>query len=252
MNAFHRLHQLRMENDAAGFAMQEMKPRFDRLAGRHENGAAPVAVSAYQLFQTPVPIAAQLAALLGLNAVDPSTARVLEPSAGLGRLIDAILHPIQMPIAPAEEAEGINGGSEGGRVEVVAVEMEPVLCRHLYENYDSCNGEKTLYRRDFLTMKPAETGLFDAVIMNPPFHMRSDIKHILHALTFLKPEGKLAAICMEGPPRRRKGSMEVRRAGERDKALRPLASKWISLDPAAFKETGTHVQTAMLLIEMTK
>ena len=233
MNAFHRLHQLRMENDAAGFAMQEMKPRFDRLAGRHTNGAAPVAVSAYQLFQTPVPIAAQLAALLGLK---PS-ARVLEPSAGLGRLIDAILHPIQMPIAPAE---------------VVAVEMEPVLCRHLYENYDSCNGEKTLYQRDFLTMKPAETGLFDAIIMNPPFHMRSDIKHILHALTFLKPEGKLAAICMEGPPRRRKGSMEVRRAGERDKALRPLASKWISLDPAAFKETGTHIQTAMLLIEMTK
>jgi 16S rRNA G966 N2-methylase RsmD len=135
-------------------------------------------------------------------------------------LIDAILHPIQMPIAPAE---------------VVAVEMEPVLCRHLYENYDSCNGEKTLYQRDFLTMKPAETGLFDAIIMNPPFHMRSDIKHILHALTFLKPEGKLAAICMEGP--------------HRDKALRPLASKWISLDPAAFKETGTHVQTAMLLIE---
>jgi SAM-dependent methyltransferase len=222
-----------MENDAAGFAMQEMKPRFDRLAGRHENGAAPVAVSAYQLFQTPVPIAAQLAALLGLK---PS-ARVLEPSAGLGRLIDAILHPIQMPIAPAEEAEGINGGSEGGRVEVVAVEMEPVLCRHLYENYDSCNGEKTLYQRDFLTMTPTETGLFDAIIMNPPFHMRSDIKHILHALTFLKPEGKLAAICMEGP--------------HREKALRPLASKWISLDPAAFKETGTHVQTAMLLIEMT-
>jgi hypothetical protein len=233
-----------MENDAAGFAMQEMKPRFDRLAGRHENGAAPVAVSAYQLFQTPVPIAAQLAALLGLK---PS-ARVLEPSAGLGRLIDAILHPIQMPIAPAEEEEGINGGSEGGRAEeeeginggseggraeVVAVEMEPVLCRHLYENYDSCNGEKTLYQRDFLTMKPAETGLFDAIIMNPPFHMRSDIKHILHALTFLKPEGKLAAICMEGP--------------HRDKALRPLASKWVSLDPAAFKETGTHVQTAMLL-----
>ena len=223
-----------MENDAAGFAMQEMKPRFDRLAGRHENGAAPVAVSAYQLFQTPVPIAAQLAALLGLK---PS-ARVLEPSAGLGRLIDAILHPIQMPIAPAEEAEGINGGSEGGRVEVVAVEMEPVLCRHLYENYDSCNGEKTLYQRDFLTMSPKETGLFDAVIMNPPFHMRSDIKHILDALTFLKPEGKLAAICMEGP--------------HREKALRPLASKWISLDPAAFKETGNHVQTAMLLIEMTK
>ena len=86
-------------------------------------------------------------------------------------------------------------------------------------------------------MKPAETGLFDAVIMNPPFHMRSDIKHILHALTFLKPEGKLAAICMEGP--------------QREKALRPLASKWTSLDPAAFAETGTHVQTAMLLIEMT-
>ncbi len=125
MNAFHRLHQLRMENDAAGFAMQEMNPRFDRLAGRHENGAAPVAVSAYQLFQTPVPIAAQLAALLGLKSIQrrPSARAQRRP-----RPFDR-RHP-----APDTNAHR--------SAEVVAVEMEPVLCRHLYENYDLATGKR--------------------------------------------------------------------------------------------------------------
>lgn len=77
---FNRLHSLRMENDAAGFAFDELRPRFERMASRHENGSAPRAVSAYQLFQTPKALAERMALMLPIH----SGSRVLEPSAGLG------------------------------------------------------------------------------------------------------------------------------------------------------------------------
>lgn len=211
MNAdtFNRLHSLRMENDEHRYAMQEMAPRFDRMAGRHENGSAPRAVSAYQLFQTPPEIAARLAELLDLKP----GARILEPSAGLGRLLDAV-----KPFAPAE---------------VVAVEMAPQIAAELYaQDRDSQN--VTLKQGDFLSFTPAQLGTFDAIIMNPPFHMRSDVKHIQHARQFLKPGGRLAALCLKGP--------------HRSQALKPLASQWIELDSTTFAKTGTRVETVMMLL----
>lgn len=210
MKAFHRLHSLRMENDAAGFAMDELRPRFDRLAGRHENGTAPRAIAVHQLFQTPPDIAARLVGLLDLKP----RARVLEPSAGLGRLLDAL-----KPFEPSE---------------VVAVDIAPECTGELFRQDRQ---GVTIKQRDFLAVQQAELGLFDAVAMNPPFHMRADIRHIQHALTFLKPGGRLAALCMGGYLRR--------------ETLEPLASTWIDLPAGTFKETGTGVSTALIVIDNT-
>lgn len=209
MNAetFNRLHALRMENDAARYAQQEMKPRFDRMVGRHENGTAPRAVVAYQLFQTPAAIAAQLVALLNLT---PGM-RILEPSAGLGRLLDAV-----KPFAPSE---------------VVAVEMAQHCAGELFRQE---RAGVTIKQRDFLACSPEETGLFDAVVMNPPFHMRSDIRHIEHARKFLKPGGRLVAVVMDTPHRRA--------------AFESIASNWIDLPADAFKSEGTHVKTAIVVL----
>lgn len=210
MNAktFNRLHALRMDNDAAGYAMAEMRPRFDTMRNRHENGTAPRAVVVHQLFQTPADVAARLVAMLDLNLGQ----KVLEPSAGLGRILDAL-----QPFKPAE---------------VVAVEMAPDCARELFTQ-DRVG--VTIKQRDFLTVTPDELGLFDAVVMNPPFTMRSDIRHIQHARQFLKPGGKLAAICMDGHQRR--------------EVLGPLAAEWIPLHPATFKHEGTRVDAVMLLIQ---
>lgn len=204
MNPIHRLHALRMENDAAGYAMEEMRPRFERMANRHENGTAPRAVSAFNLFQTPPPLAAQLVSMLELKP----GARVLEPSAGLGRILDAL-----QPFAPSE---------------VVAVEMASQCAGELFKQERA--GVRIL-QRDFLTLTPAELGLFDAVAMNPPFHMRADVRHVLHARTFLKPGGRLAAICLDGH--------------QRERALRPLAATWTHVS-GAFGKEGTHVNTVVL------
>lgn len=197
-----------MENDAVGFYHDEIRGRFDSLKGRHENGTAPKAVVAYQLFQTPAEVAAMLIQMLDLNAYE----RVLEPSAGLGNLIKAII-----PFEPCE---------------IVAVDVNPDCAGELYRQ--NLAGV-TIKQRDFLDMTPADTGKFDAIAMNPPFHMRSDIKHVKHAMQFLKPGGRLAAICMDTHHRR--------------EAFESIASEWIDLPCGAFKESGTGVGTVMFKLE---
>ena len=206
-NTFNRLHALRMENDAARFAQMDMKPRFDRLANRHENGTAPRAVSAFQLFQTPPDLAARLVAAAGIK---PGW-RVLEPSAGLGRILDA-LKPCQCG-------------------EVVAVEMAANIAGELF-NQDR-DGVR-IVQRDFLTVQPDVGNLFDAVVMNPPFHLRADIAHILHAVKFLKPGGTLAALCFDTP--------------HRAAALKPLAATWEPIAAGTFGKEGTSVPTVLLTI----
>ena len=206
-NTFNRLHALRMENDTARFAQMDMKPRFDRLANRHENWTAPRAVSAFQLFQTPPDLAARLVAAAEIK---PGW-RVLEPSAGLGRILDA-LKPCQCG-------------------EVVAVEMAANIAGELF-NQDR-DGVR-IVQRDFLTVQPDVGNLFDAVVMNPPFHLRADIAHILHAVKFLKPGGTLAALCFDTP--------------HRAAALKPLAATWEPIAAGTFGKEGTSVPTVLLTI----
>lgn len=205
--AFTRLHGLRMENDAAKYRQQELAPRFAALAARKDNGTAPRAVSAFQLFQTPETLAARLVAALGGSV----RGRVLEPSAGLGRILDAIA---------------------GCPAETVAVEIAPQCAAELFRQE---RPGVRLMQRDFLACTVAELGLFDAVAMNPPFHMRADIRHILHARQFLKPGGKLAALCFDTP--------------SRAKALRHLCATWEPVEAGTFGKEGTGVATVLLTME---
>lgn len=218
---FNRLHELRMANDQAGFEMAELKPRFDRLAGRHENGSAPRAVVVHQLFQTPPDLASRLVALLGDI---PAGARILEPSAGLGRLLDALQ-------GGASVRASRLAGSLAPPIEIVAVELASDCARELF-NQDRPG--VTIKQRDFLTCTPADLGRFDFIAMNPPFTMRADIRHILHARQFLKPGGRLAALCFDTPSRHAK--------------LKPLCREWISIPAGTFKQEGTSVPTALILI----
>ena len=204
--AFDRLRTLKEDNEGTQALMDALRPRFAAYATRHEDGTAPQAVAAHQLFQTPAALAQRLAALI------PSDAQtILEPSAGLGRILDAL--------NPAAS--------------VTAVEISPDLCAVLYKQ---ARPNVTLLQRDFLTVQPDTLPQFDAVAMNPPFTMRSDIRHILHALKFLKTGGALVALCMDTP--------------HREKALRHLADHWEPIPAGAFRSEGTN--TATVLLRITK
>jgi protein-L-isoaspartate O-methyltransferase len=88
---------------------------------------------------------------------------------------------------------------------------------------------------DFLQCN-GQLGAFDRIVMNPPFANGQDIAHIKHALTLLNPAGILVALCANGP--------------RQQTELQPMADQWTSLEPGTFKESGTMVSAALLVIRV--
>ncbi len=204
-----RLLHLQDQNNAVGETMAAERGRFTALA---DPSAAPRVVSAFNLFQTPEPLAEQMADLLGDLT---GGARVLEPSAGLGRLL-----------------RGVRRSHDGP---VVLVEQSPECCRELYA-LTADDTQTTLLQGDFLTKTSAElVGPFDAVVMNPPFKQGRDIKHIRHAFGMITPGGRLVALCANGPRQRRQ--------------LQPNADQWHELAPDTFASEGTRVAVALLVMD---
>ena len=114
-----------------------------------------------QYYPTPVALVQRvIGSIYGLKGQ-----RVLEPSCGCGRFLDAL------------RAAG---------AEVVGCEVDPIrsaMCE--------AKGHRVM-RMNFLETSP--TASFDRVVMNPPFYGRHYAKHVRHALKFLKPAGTLTAI----------------------------------------------------------
>ena len=113
-----------------------------------------------QYYPTPAAVVERVLAEMDLRGT-----RVLEPSCGCGRFLDAL------------RAAG---------ADVVGCEVDPVraaMCE--------AKGHRVM-RMNFLETVP--TADFDRVVMNPPFFGRHYAKHVRHALRFLKPGGTLTAI----------------------------------------------------------
>lgn len=223
--SIERLKNLQALNDEKGLEMMMEKGRFAALKSRHEDGTAPRAVSSFNLFQTPEHIADRMAAML-----PPECQRILEPSAGLGRLYRAI-----------------RGRKETARIpNITLVENSPDCCRELYSMTER-DTYATIKQADFLSIEPAREGncgliikqlpeaFYDSVIMNPPFKQGRDVKHILHALKFVKPGGVVIALCYNGV--------------FQNKHLKPLADTWEVLPEGTFSEAGTKASAVLLTIK---
>jgi len=114
-----------------------------------------------QYYPTPSAVVARIVADLG----DIKGQKVLEPSCGCGRFLDALR-------AAGGDCYGIE--VDAGRAAQCRAKGHPVL------------------KGNFLEAAP--TGSFDLVVMNPPFYGKHYAKHVRHAMRFLKPKGKLVAI----------------------------------------------------------
>ena len=99
---------------------------------------------------------------------------VLEPSAGKGDILDVLKEKF------------------GDSIGLSAIEINASLREIL-----SLKGFPPI-ATDFLAFKPDPDGLFDRVIMNPPFENGLDIDHVLKAFACLAPSGRLVAIMGEG------------------------------------------------------
>ncbi len=136
-------------------------------------------VSAPQLFPTPPETAAYM---VELAEIEPGMC-VLEPSAGTGNIVQAIVDSVN--------------------TEVRGYEINQDLCNQLTVKFPSYKLQ--VDRADFLETTDLQ-GSFERIVMNPPFKNGIDIKHIEHAKTFLKPGGVLVSLCAGGP--RQKAALE--------------------------------------------
>lgn len=114
-----------------------------------------------QYYPTPQAVVDRVLAELNLRGGE----RVLEPSCGCGRFMDAL------------RAKG---------AEVIGCEVD-----HVRAAMCEAKGHRVM-RMNFLETVPTPT--FDRVVMNPPFYGTHYAKHVNHALRFLKPGGTLTAI----------------------------------------------------------
>jgi predicted RNA methylase len=273
--------------DLVGGKLNADKISYEGIQAAVKSGTQGACVS--QLFPTPASLAKRMVELAGIKPGSD----ILEPSAGMGSILEAITH-------------------ESGLCKITAVEINPVLAKQLKvefsrralrfdvrcadflkcsntergeaeEPYGSQKSEKAglnyITHRAGLGFKPGEIaaemngdglfltrsgkpwnavavgailkrealpvgevreciGTFDYVLMNPPFVRGTDIQHIIHALGFLRPGGRLIAICAGGTRQFEK--------------LRPIVKEfdgeWTPLPEGTFTEQGTSVNTVMLAL----
>jgi phospholipid N-methyltransferase len=192
--------------------LDERIPSHDELHELKKTAAQGVVIVAVpQLFPTPPELADRMVALADIRPGQ----QVLEPSAGTGRIIDAI----------RRNAHGYA---------ITAVELNCNMA-HRLRTVDCVDDTR---QADFLECN-GDLGTFDRIVMNPPFANGDDIKHIMHALKMLKLGGRLVAICANGPR-------------QNDK-LRPLVEArggiWEELPPDTFIGAGTGVRTVLLMLD---
>ncbi len=178
-------------------------------------GSVEVPKAEFGFFPTPSPVVNRL---LELAEIQPGM-RVLEPSAGTGAIALAIAC------------------------------ITPPDCIELMEaNYKVLAGEPSLglvRRGDFLEQPPEP--VYDRVVMNPPFARQADIKHVRHALGFLKPDGLLVSVMAAGITfRDNKLTRDFRElVGDRGGEIEPLPD-------GAFKDSGTMVRAVIVTIPGAK
>ncbi len=113
--------------------------------------------------------------------------------------------------------------------DVTAVEINLQLVDSLRDRFP----EVDVRCGDFLECN-GDLGTFDRIVMNPPFGKTADIKHVLHARKMLNAGGILVSVVANGPRQR--------------KALEPLADAWVDLPSGSFKNSGTNVNAAIVVI----
>lgn len=159
-----------------------------------------------QFYWTPKAVVEKLCDAAGIYAPryrgdEPKAHRVLEPSCGDGRILDELRARGCRPF-------GIE--VHGGRAAEARAKGHHVLTGNFLE-------------------QPAREE-FDFVVMNPPFYGRHYVKHVNHALKFLKPGGTLVAVL---PATAHYDHQE-------------LQGRWDDLPTASFSEAGTNVPTGIL------
>jgi hypothetical protein len=187
---------------------------------------------AAELFETPLALGSVAVERLEVQA----GMRVLEPSAGRGALVRALVTAQHRLHIEAMEAVDENIAGKlgalihgGGGLRLTGV-------------FNVVHG-------DFMLAEPGRTWRepFDRVLMNPPFSKRQDIRHVRHAYNFLAPGGVLVAIMSAGVKYR--GDKPGREF--REFVTANQGEIWDN-PPNSFAESGTGVSTVMVRVRRAR
>jgi protein-L-isoaspartate O-methyltransferase len=186
-------------------AEREERAEQARNRARGLKGIKVEAVAAPYLFETPRALAARMAELADIK---PGM-RILEPSAGTGRIVEALPRSCY----------------------VDAIEISYALVSRLRAQFSG--PYYNVMQADFLAFDILTGPKYSRVLMNPPFDHGLDIKHIDHALELLAPGGRLVAICADGPKQQK----------------RFYECSYETLPPGTFLQAGTMVSSALVIID---
>lgn len=168
---------------------------------------------AQQQFFTPDDLADEVA----VAALIPDAGTVLEPSAGDGALARAVRR--------------LRPGAQ-----ISCFEQDPQYGASLIHQ------EFTTQIQDFLAAVPVGR-LYDRVVMNPPWTGGQDLKHVKHALSFLKEGGRLVALLPGNfSSKDQLAYAAFRRDVDQNGIFTPLPS-------GSFKDAGTNVSSQMLVYD---
>jgi phospholipid N-methyltransferase len=148
--------------------------------------------------------------------------KVLEPSAGTGNIVRALL-------------------AKGATVDAVEIHPDRVAALgHLR------HPRLTVLPANFLRLEPRP--VYDVVVMNPPFYGTHWIEHVTHAYEFLAPGGVLVSVLPVSAELGSTTQHEAFRAWAKTR-VRYGTLRFHDLPPESFADSGTRVNTVMLRLD---
>jgi len=171
----------------------------------------------FQFFATPPHLAERLVEMADISSPD---LMVLEPSAGQGAIVKALLAKEPGLIVHAYELMDIN--------------------RSIVEKIKDC----VVLGDDFLKRNVVHEPLFDRIVANPPFSKNQDIEHIMYMYKSLNKGGRIVTIASKHWQfSKNKKETEFRNW------LEEIGAVWEDVEAGEFKESGTNIATCIIIID---
>ncbi len=121
---------------------------------------------------------------------------------------------------------------------MTAVEIDDKECVKLRRICLNGNPNLRVLQEDFLKLSIKELGSFDYIVMNPPYTRGTWAKHLVKAVSHLRPDGQLLAILPDTEQAIMKALDET--------GIGFSSRLFDSLPEGSFKESGTMVRTGVL------
>lgn len=181
----------------------------------------------FQFFATPDKLADRLVELADIK----DGQMILEPSAGQGAIIKAIIKAFPRAMKHQNDEPCVT---------IDYCELMPVN-QTMLGKLCHCKHRHSFMGEDFLSFEP--TQLYDRIIANPPFSKNQDIDHVSHMYKHLKNGGRLVSIMS----RHWMESSNKKEVAFRN-FLDEVAAEIELIDAGEFSESGTNIATCIVII----